>query len=52
MTDIGVDAVLKAEWADQLKTLFMSYNTILICAQAELTTRFGARLWIKRGRPR
>ena len=46
MTDIGADAVLKAEWADQLKTLFMSYNTISDEKQAELTTRFGSRLWI------
>jgi Ran GTPase-activating protein (RanGAP) involved in mRNA processing and transport len=46
MTDTGADAVLRAPWADQLTTLFMSYNTISQSKQAELTARFGSRLWI------
>lgn len=46
MTDTGADAILKTKWVEQLKTLFMSYNTISPEKQAELTARFGSRLWI------
>ncbi len=46
LTDRGADAVLNAKWLSQLKTLFLSYNSISPNKRAELVQRFGKVLWI------